>query len=203
MKLYYMPGACPLAAHIVLEWIGAPYELVEVKRDQLKSPDYLKVNPGGLVPALVDHDWTLTENVAILHYLAESHPQAKLDGDGTPRGRAEVNRWLGFINADIHQSFKPLFSPERFIADQSQHAELQANASKKLRGLFALAGVPLASHDWLAGSHRSIADPYLFVLLRWAKAKKIDLGGLDSLERFFQRMQADPGVKAALRAEGL
>ncbi len=201
MKLYYMKGACPLATHIVLEWIGAPYEIAEVPRDQLKSPEYLKINPGGLVPALVDGDVVLTENVAILHYLAELHPQAKLDGDGTPRGRAEVNRWLGFINSDLHQSFKPIFGPERFLADKTQHAELAARAKDKLRGLFALAEAQLAKHEWLGGAQRSIADPYLYVVLRWAKAKALDLSGFTHIENFFQRMDADAGVKAALRAE--
>ncbi len=203
MKLYYMPGACPLADHIVLEWIGAPYETVEVKRDKLRSPEFLKINPAGLVPALVDGDLALTENVAILHYLADLHPDKQLAGDGTPRGRAEVNHWLGFINSDMHQSFKPVFSPERFLADKAQHAELVANASKKLRGLFELINAPLTQHDWLAGAKRSIADPYLFVLLRWARAKAIDLSDLDGLERFFKRMHDDAGVKAAMRAEGI
>lgn len=203
MKLYYMPGACPLATHIVLEWIGASFEIVEVKRDKLRSPEYLKINPAGLVPALIDGDLTLTENVAILHYLADLHPDKQLAGGSTPRGRAEVNHWLGFINSDMHQSFKPVFSPERYVSDKSQHAELIANAGKKLRGLFELINTPLTKHDWLAGSTRSIADAYLFVLLRWAEAKSIDLGGLDGLERFFQRMRADPGVKAAMKAEGI
>lgn len=203
MKLYYMPGACPLATHIVLEWIGAPYEIDEVKRDKLKSPEYLRINPAGLVPVLVDGDLTLTENVAILHYLADLHPDKQLAGDATPRGRAEVNRWLGFINSDLHQSFKPVFSPERFVADKSQHAELVANASKKLRGLFDLTNIQLTKHDWLAGTKRSIADAYLFVLLRWAKAKAIDLSGFDGLEHFFKRMHDDAGVKAAMRAEGI
>ncbi|MEO7052076.1 MAG: glutathione S-transferase N-terminal domain-containing protein [Rhodanobacter sp.] len=203
MKLYYMPGACPLADHIVLEWIGAPYEAVEVKRDKLNSPDFLKISPAGMVPALVDGDLVLTENVAILHYLADLHPDKQLAGDGTPRGRAEVNHWLAFINSDMHQSFKPIFSPERFLADTSQHAELAANAGKKLRGLFELINAPLTKHDWLAGAKRSIADPYLFVLLRWAKAKAIDLSGLDGLDRFFKRMQDDAGVKAAMHAEGI
>jgi glutathione S-transferase len=203
MKLYYMPGACPLADHIVLEWIGAPYEAVKVERDQLKSPEFLKLNPAGVVPVLVDGDLVLTENFAILNYLADLHPDKQLAGDGTPRGRAEVNRWLAFINSDMHPAFKPIFSPERYVTDKSQHADLAANAGKKLRSLFELIDVPLTHHDWLAGAHRSIADPYLFVLLRWAKAKAIDLSGLDGLERFFKRMHDDAGVKAAMRAEGI
>lgn len=203
MKLYYLPGACSLASHITLEWIGAPYEATKVERDQLKSPEYLKINPGGQVPALVDDDgWTLTENVAILHYLAELHPQPRLDGDGSPRGRAEVNRWLGFLNSDVHQSFKPLFGPGRFIADEAQHAPLQANARDKLHGLFARVDTQLDGRDWLTGT-RSITDPYLFVMLRWADGKQVDLAGMDQLRRFFERMKTDTGVQAALQAEGL
>ncbi|MEO7072742.1 MAG: glutathione S-transferase N-terminal domain-containing protein [Rhodanobacter sp.] len=202
MKLYYMPGACPLAAHIVLEWIGAPFEIVEVKRNALKEPEYLRLNPAGVVPTLVDDDLVITENVAILQYLAETHPQARLTGD-TPRARAKVNHWLGFLNSDVHQSFKPLFSPASFIDEEAQHAALAAHAKQKLRTLFALADAGLRDHDWLAGSTRCIADPYLYVLLRWARAKAIDLGGLDNLQGFFQRMHADAGVQAAEKAEGL
>ena len=203
MKLYYMPGTCALADHIVLEWIGQPYELEEVPRAELRSSAYLKLNPDGVVPTLVDDDgWVLTENIAILNYLADRFPVARLGGNGTPRGRAEVNRWLGFLNADVHPAFKPLFRPERFIADPTQHAELQATAKTKLRGYFERLDGQLAGRDWLTGA-RSLADPYLFVMQRWAKAKAVDLNGLDHLERFVQRMHADTGAIAAMRAEGI
>ena len=203
MKLYYMPGVCSLADHIVLEWIGQPYETEEVPRAELRSPEYLKLNPNGVVPTLVDDDgWVLTENIAILNYLADRFPVARLGGNGTPRGRAEVNRWLGFLNADVHPAFRPLFRPERFIADPAQHAGLQDTARAKLRGYFEQLNEQLASHDWIAGA-RSIADPYLFVVQRWARAKAIDLAGLDHLECFVHRMHADSGVKTAMHAEGI
>jgi glutathione S-transferase len=203
MKLYYMPGVCSLADHIVLEWIGQPYQIEEVPRAELRSPEYLKLNPDGVVPTLVDDDgWVLTENIAILHYLADRFPAAGLAGDGTPRGRAEVNRWLGFLNSDVHPAFKPLFRPERFIAEPAHHTEVQDTARAKLRGYFERLDARLADRDWLADT-RSIADPYLFVVLRWARAKAVDLGGLDHLERFVRRMHADAGVRAAMRAEGI
>lgn len=203
MKLYYMPGVCSLAAHIVLEWIGEPYQIEEVPRAELRSPAYRKLNPDGVVPVLVDDDgWVLTENIAILNYLADRFPAARLGGDGTPRGRAEINRWLGLLNSDVHPAFKPLFRPERFIAEPAQHPLLQDAARAKLRGYFEQLNAQLAGHDWLAGA-RSIADPYLFVVQRWARAKAVDLGGLDQLERLVHRMHADPGVKAAMHAEGI
>jgi glutathione S-transferase len=202
MKLYYLPGACSLADHIVLEWVGATYEAEAVPRDRLTSPEYLKVNPTGQVPALQDDDgWLLTENVAILTYLADRFPEAGLAGEG-PRGRAEVLRWLAYLNSDVHQAFKPLFNPARFVADEAAHAELQANARTRLRGMFERLDARLADRDWLAGT-RSIADPYLFVVQRWARGKGVDLSGLDHLERFAQRMREDAGVRAAMKAEGL
>lgn len=203
MKLYYIPGTCALATHIVLEWIGQPYGIEQVPRSELRSPAYLRLNPDGMVPTLVEDDgWALTENVAILNYLADRFPVARLAGNGTPRGRAEVNRWLGFLNADVHPVFKPLFRPERFIADLAQHAALQDSAKVMLRRYLERLDAQLAGRDWLTGT-RSLADPYLFVVLRWATAKALDLAGLHHLERFSRRMQADSGVKAAMLAEGL
>jgi glutathione S-transferase len=202
MKLYYLPGACSMADHIVLEWIDKPYETQQMAREALRSPDYLKVNPSGQVPALVLEDGSvLTQNVAILNYLMDRFPEAKLDGSGTPRERAEVNRWLCFLNADVHGAFKPLFGPQRFIADESQHAALQNSARQQLRTHFERLNAQLADREWLTG-HRSVADAYLFVVLRWAKGKQVDLGGLDHLGAFGARMHADPGVKAAMQAEG-
>ena len=202
MKLHYLPGACSLTDHIVLEWIGKPYEAVEVPRDKLKSPEYLAINPAGAVPALELDGWALTQNSAILHYLAEQHPEAALYGDGSPRGRAEVDRWLAFVNADVHPSFWPLFGGLSWLQDEALVAQGHEAARKKLRGLFQRADRQLDGRDWIAGT-RSIADPYLFVVTRWARAKQVDLSGLDNLERHFQRMEADPGVQSALKQEGL
>lgn len=202
MKLYGLPGACSLADHIVLEWTGAPYEMRVLTHDEAKSPEYLAVNPRGQVPALVGSDgWTLTENVAILNYLADRFPAAELGGDGSARGRAEVNRWLAFLNSEVHGGFKPVFAPQRFIADESQHARVQQTALERLRPLFQQLDAQLEGREWLTGQ-RSIADPYLFVVLRWAHAKQADLSGCTQLESFFARMQGDAGVQAALLAEG-
>lgn len=203
MKLYYLPGACSLADHIVLEWIGQPYETHQVERTELRSEAHLKRHPVGQVPVLVEDDgWQLTENVAILNYLADRFPAAGLGGDGSARGRAEVNRWLGYLNSEVHQTFKPLFAPQRFITDERQHAELQDTARAKLRQHFTLFDRQLADRDWLTGT-RSLADPYLFVVARWAKAKQVNLQGLEQLARFSERLHADAGVQAAMRAEGL
>jgi glutathione S-transferase len=203
MKLYYLPGACSMADHIVLEWIGKPYQAEAVARDALRSPEYLKINPDGAVPVLVDEDgWSINQNIAILNYLMDRYPEAGLGGDGSPRARAEVNRWLAFLNADVHPAFKPLFSAQRFSADEAHHPSLHDTARERLRGMFERLDAQLANREWLTG-HRSVADAYLFVVLRWAKAKQVNLLGLDHLEAFSKRMYADADVKAAMKAEGI
>jgi len=203
MKLYYLPGACSLADHIVLEWIGRPYETYRVAREELGTPEYLRVNPSGVVPALQEDDgWVLTENAAILNYLADLNPQTGLGGDGSARSRAEVNRWLAFINSDLHPLFRPVFRPERFIDDEAAQEALRVKSIARLRSYYERLDAQLEGRDWLTGS-RSFADPYLFVVLRWAMAKGVDLSGLDNLPRFLQRMLDDAGVKAALQQEGL
>lgn len=201
MKLYTSPGACSLADHIVLRWVDAAADIEVVDRVARKQPVFLALNPAGAVPVLVDDGWVLTQNAAILHYIAELHPQAGLAGD-TPRERAEVNRWLAFLNADVHPAFHPLFGSTAFLEDAAVIDRTKDAARTKLRGLFERLDAQLDGRDWLTGS-RSLADPYLFVVLRWARATGVDLDGLDRLQAFAVRMRSDPGVQAALQAEGL
>ena len=201
MKLYTSPGACSLADHIALYWAGAPFEAIVVDRAQRKQPDFLALNPAGAVPVLQDGDWVLTQNAAILNYLADSFPEAKLGGDGSAKSRADVNRWLAFLNADVHPAFHPMFGSTAALGSDAD-AQSKELAKQKLRGHFERADAQLEGKDWLTGS-RSIADPYLFVVTQWAKKLGIDLTGLDNLAAFDTRMTADPGVQAALKAEGL
>jgi glutathione S-transferase len=202
MKLYTKPGACSLSDHIALRWIGKPFDLRVMDAAGMKTPEYLALNPAGAVPVLEVDGWTLTQNAAILNFLADTFPESGLGGDGTPKSRAEINRWLAFLNADVHPAFHPIFGSTRFLGDEAMIEKSKDNARQKLRGLFERLDAQLAGKDWLTGA-RSIADPYLFVALRWARATQVDLSGLDNLERFFDRMRADDGVAAAMAAEGL
>lgn len=201
MKLYYAPGACSMSDHIVLEWIGKPYTTQQMTKEGIKSPDYQKLNPAGAVPVLEHDGWVLTQNVAILNYLADAFPDAKLGGDGTPKGRAEVNRWLAFLNADVHPAFHPLFGATDYLDDAATE-QTRDKARKTLRDLFGRVDKQLQNRDWLTGA-RSIADPYLFVVTRWAKAMGVDLSGYDHLAKFFERMSSDPSVTKVLGDEGL
>lgn len=201
MKLYYLPGACPLAAHIVLEWTGAPYELQQVSRTEIKEPAYLKMNPLGAVPVLQNDDITLTQNAAILEYLSELHPEADLVGK-TREERAETRRWLGFCNSDLHRTFSLVFSAAAYVSDPKAQEDLVRNVMNRLHTLFGILNDQLKGKTWLTGK-RSVADPYLYTVMRWAKGKQVDLAGMANLEAFFQHMSADAGVQTALKAEGL
>ena len=202
MKLYTKPGACSTADHIALQWTGQPFEFEVMTKDSMRSPEYLAINPTGAVPAVVDGDFTLTQNAAIMGYIADSYPEAGLAGDGSARQRAEAGRWLAFVNSDLHPAFKPIFGPGAFTTDEAGHDSVKAAARKRVRSLFEAADKRLANHAWLAG-FRSYADPYLYITLRWAEALGLDLGDLTHLAAFRQRMEADRGVQAVLQAEGL
>lgn len=201
MKLYYLPGACPLVTQITMEWMGLSYELQLVERDALKKPEFLKLNPVGSVPVLVDGDLVLTQGVAILEYLNELHPDAGLHGASVIE-RAEVRRWLSFVNADLHRTFALVFGAQGYSDDTAIQKLIIDKTAERLRFLFGIADKQLEGKGWLTGK-RSIADPYLYVVGRWARAKEIDLSGMDNLQRFLTRMDADESVVTALKKQGL
>ena len=194
ITLYFMPGACSTVANVALEWIGAPYELVKMERSALKSPEFLKINPAGSVPALVEDGFAVTENAAIMDYLDDQYPKSGIFGGQSVKQKAEGRRWFAFINSDIHPSFGPLFAKDQ-VGDQAVQF-----FTAKLKRLYGIADKQLADRPYLSG-HKSVADVYLYVTMTWAKAMGLDLGGLKNLEAHFQRMEQDEGVKDAKKAQ--
>ncbi|QWF15726.1 glutathione S-transferase N-terminal domain-containing protein [Lysobacter capsici] len=202
MKLYSKPGACSTADHIALQWTGGAFEVEVMNKDTMKAPAYLAINPAGAVPAVVDGDFVLNQNTAIMGYIADKFPQAHLTGDGSAQQHAEASRWLAFVNSDLHPAFKPIFGPGNFHPDPAQADTVRQLARERVRALYATADQRLADREWLAG-FRSYADPYLYITLRWADGVGVDMSGYEHLAAFKRRMEADPGVQAALKAEGL
>ena len=189
-----------MSDHIALEWIGRPYEAVRVSREERKSPEYLAINPAGAVPAFEQDGWVLTQNAAILNYLADSFPDARLAA--TAR-RAAVPRstggWPWPTPTSIRRSIR--CSARRAYLEDPALIELSKQAARaKLRRLFERVDAQLAGRDWIAGI-RSIADPYLFVVTRWAKAMEVDLSGLDNLHALL-RAHACRSRRAARAATG-
>lgn len=200
--LYYATGACSLAPHIVLEWIGAPYEAVKVR---FGSPELLAVNPAGAVPTLRENDgWLLTQAGAILDYLAHKHPEAGLDGGGSLREKAEAHRWSAFLTSDLHAAFWPIFMPYRYTSDESEAArKAVVEAGHALvRKQLGILDAHLAGREWILGSARSVIDAYAFPMIRWAI--KMVPGGLDdhpNVQALHDRLATDPAVRKILARE--
>jgi len=203
MKLYYSPGACSIAVHVLLEEVGAPFEgVVSSTRDgTLYTPGYVAVNPKSKVPALqLDDGSVLTELPAIAMFIALSHPEAKLLPAG-PLGQARALEAMDYICATLHmQGFARLFRTVNFAPDESQHAAVRARGHEIIAKGLGLLDAQLAGKDWLLGAY-SIADAGLFFLEMWGKRAEISLPA--NVAAHFARMQGRPAVQRALAREGL
>lgn len=207
--LYYSPGACSLAPHIALEELGIAYEAarVAVAEGANQKPDYLAVNPRGRVPALVIRDsqgsHTLTEVSAILVYLAGLKPELKLlPVGGEPLARAI--EWMSWLGSSVHaHAFAQVYRPARFLADESQHAALQAHGRALLGGHYADIQQRLPAQGYALGEY-SLVDAYLLVFYRWGMRIGIDMRG--SYPRYTQHAEAvaaRPAVQRVLQQEGI
>lgn len=202
LKLFYAPGACSLAPHVALHWIGAPFEAVRVKYG---SPELVAVNPAGAVPALdTGEGWTLTQAGAILHYLARRFPDAGLGAESGLRGKAEFDRWSSFFTGDLHPAFFPLFSPGRYTASKEVAAQDQVREAARalVARRLALLDRQLGGQPFILGERRTVLDAYALPMLRWATAKLPDgLASYPSVRTHLERMLADPGVADVIASE--
>jgi len=200
MKLYYSPGACSLSPHIALLEAGLPYDLVKVdlKAKKLENgDDYLAINPKGQVPALgLDSGELVTEGPVIVQYIADQSPAKNLAPAIASDERRHLQEWLGFINGELHKSFSPLFQPA--FGD-----DVKDFFKGRLMGKFKYIEGKLAGQDYLLGKDFSVADGYLFVMLKWADRMAIDLSGFPNLMAYKDRVAARPKVVEALTKEGL
>ncbi|MCA0202104.1 MAG: glutathione transferase GstA [Proteobacteria bacterium] len=199
-QLYYAPGACSLAPHIVLRELGENFSLVKVStktHETEDGKDFYKINPKGYVPALgLGNGEVLTEGAAITQFLADN----KAGSDLAPRAgtieRARVNEWLVFINSEIHKTFSPLFNPA--TTDEQKKA-----IKEKLASRFDFVEKSLGERSYLTGEKFTIADAYLFTVVNWSNFTGIDIGPWPKLKAFQARVAARPHTQAAMKAEGL
>ncbi|MGZ3158536.1 MAG: glutathione transferase GstA [Burkholderiaceae bacterium] len=200
MKLYYSPGACSQAPHIVLREAGFDFTLEKVDFSTKKTEsgaDYLAINPLGYVPALeIEPGLVLTEGPAINQYLADKKPGAKLAPANGTLERYQLQSLLNFITSEVHKSFSPLFKPNTPAETKTAYKELIGKR-------FDFIEARLAKQDYLMPSGFGIADAYLFVVSGWSGHVGIDLAKWPSLQAYRQRIAERPAVKAALAAEGL
>ena len=200
MKLYYAPGACSLSPHIALLEAGLPYDLVKVDLRAKKlenGDDYLKINPKGQVPALaLDSGELITEGPVIVQMIADKAPAKNLAPARDSAERYKLQEWLTYINGELHKNIGPLFNPA--LSD-----EAKAVFKDRAMGKFKYLDGQLAGRDYLMGKQFTVADGYLFVMLRWAESMKFDLSGLNNLMAYKDRIAARPKVDEALVKEGL
>ncbi len=207
MKLYVIPGTCAVVPHTALEWTGADYELELLDHDSVKSEEYLRINPQGAVPAIVDNtegsDIIVTQNIATQVYIDANYPEANIFGmDTSAAGKADIMHWLAFINADVHKAFAPLFGPDGFVEGEAAQESLKKKAKDNIAHLMRLPNEQLGKQDYLTGT-KTTADVYLYITLTWAKKFEIDLSKYSNLNGFIKRMEADDGLTAVIEQQGL
>ena len=197
MKLYYSPGASSLSPHIALREIERPFELERVdlrSRKTWSGVSFFKINPKGKVPALqIDRDAIMTENVAVLQYIADLAPERGLAPPNGTFARYHLQEWLSFISTELHKEFSPLFEPDT-------PAPTAERARTRIQERLRFVAEWMAHKPFLLGDTFTVADTYLFVMLRWCERFDVDARPLDG---YFQRIAQRPSVHAALAAEGL
>ena len=200
MKLYYAPGACSMAPHIVLNELGIPYEAIKV---DLKTKtfgggeNFIAVNGKGYVPVIeLDNGARLTEVSAILQYLADLKPDKQLAPPAGSFERYQMQEWLNFISSEIHKSFAPLFNP---AVSADWRTALTDRATNRFNWLVK----QLEGHDFLMGSVFTVADAYLYNILSWARLVKFDMTPWPQLAGYMERIGTRPAVIETLKSEGL
>ncbi|MDD5366508.1 MAG: glutathione transferase GstA [Gallionellaceae bacterium] len=200
MKLYYYPGACSMAVHIALREAGYAFDLDKVDlaaKTTAGGEDYNQVNAKGYVPALrLDDGEVLTEVAAILQYLADHKPDAGLAPPAGSLAHYRLLEWLNFIATEIHKTLGALFNPQAGPDWKADRIALFTRRAGWLDG-------QLADRPFLMGTDFSVADAYLFTVLRWCGLMQIDLGPWPGLRGYMARIAERPAVQAAMQAEGL
>ncbi|MBZ6076338.1 glutathione transferase GstA [Microvirga puerhi] len=200
MKLYYAPGACSLAVHIVAREAGTPVDLVKVdlKAHKLENgADLASVNPKNAVPAIaLDNGEVLTEAAVLVQWVAEQAGKSDLLPAAGTMARFRVQEWLNFVATELHKGFSPLWHPE------TEEGTKRA-AREKLASRFAQLDERLGRSAYLAGEHFTVADAYAFTIVNWSHFLNVDLKPFPRLSAYLDRIAARPAVREALMAEGL
>jgi glutathione S-transferase len=200
MKLYIAPGACSLASHILLREAGIPFELERVDLRAKKTAsgaDFTAINPKGYVPALqLDNGELLTENVAVLTYIADQKPEKNLAPPAGTLERYRLLEWLGFVSSEVHKSHSIFFNP---AAGDDIKQIYRGTIARRYGWLQEV----LSAREFLMGSQFTAADAYLFTVSRWASVAGVDLAQWPALKGYADRIRNRAQVQEALRAEGL
>ncbi|MGY2909389.1 glutathione S-transferase family protein [Bradyrhizobium sp. URHC0002] len=201
-KLYYAPGTCALASHIALEEVGAPYsaERLNFKNNQQNSPDYLKINPKGRVPALVTDSGVLTETPAILAFIAQSFPDAKL----VPQDSfafAQVQSINNYLCSTVHVAHAHKMRGARWATEETSFADFKRKVPETMTACFTLIERDMLKGPWVMGEQYTVCDPYLFTIAGWLEGDGVDLATLPKVAAHRKRMSERPAVQKVLADE--
>jgi glutathione S-transferase len=204
VTLYYSPGACSLAPHIVLEESGTAFEAkrVPITEGAHRTPDFLAINPHGRLPTLEVDGAVVTENLAVLTYVASSESGA----GALPRNRlqlARVYELLSFFASSVHIAFAQVWRPERFTEDPALHDSIREAGRGSVRRCFDEIEAMLVGREWLVGGRFTVADTYPFVFYRWGRRIEIGMDAYPNWTVHTARMLGRPSVHRALAREGL
>jgi glutathione S-transferase len=202
-KLYYSPGTCALASHIALQEAGAAYtvERIDFKSNQQTSPEYLAINPKGRVPALVTDRGILTETPAILAFVAQSFPQAKLAPLDDPYAFAQAQAFNLYLCATVHVAHAHRVRGHRWASEEASLADMKRKVPETVGASFALIERGMLKGPWVMGETYSVCDPYLFTLTQWLEADGVDLAALPRVSDHRKRMSERPAVRKAVADE--
>jgi glutathione S-transferase len=207
MQLYYYPSTAAMAPHILLEELGVPYELklVDRTKNAHKAPDYLKLNPNGLIPVLVDGDLVLYESAAICLHLCDTHADAGLAPKLGSKERAHFYKWLVWLTNTLQATSLIYWYPERYAEEPGAVADVKLKAESLIGTQLDLLDAELARHrqPWLLGETYSAADIYALMLCRWTRYFKRPARALPRLGSYLQRMLERPAVKRAFSQEDI
>ncbi|WP_315765261.1 MULTISPECIES: glutathione S-transferase family protein [unclassified Bradyrhizobium] len=200
LKLYYTPGTCALASHIALAEAGADYTLqkVDFKANQQNSPDYLKINPKGRVPVLVTDRGVLTETPALLAYIAQSFPRAKLAPVDDAFAFAEVQSFNSYLCSTVHVAHAHRVRGSRWASEETSFADMKRKVPETVGGCFAMIERAMFRGPWVMGEQYTICDPYLFTIAQWLEGDGVDIKAFPGIADHFTRMSERPSVKKAL-----
>ena len=210
IQLHHYPSSAAMVPHIVLEELGVPYERVHVDRmaDEHKRPPYLRLNPNGLIPVLVDGDLVLYETAAIVLHLCDAHPQAELAPPLRSAERSHFYKWLMWLTNTMQATLIAYFYPERWVdaGNLEGAAQVKRQAQARVGTLLDLLDAELArtGGPWFMGERYSALDPYVFTLCRWTR--NFDAGRAREREHlgpYLQRMLARPAVQRVIANEGI
>jgi glutathione S-transferase len=203
LKLYFAPGTCALASHIALAEAGAPYttEKVDFKTNQQNSPEYLGINPKGRVPSLVTDRGILTETPAMLAFIAQSFPQAKLAPFDDSFALAQVQAFNSYLCSTVHVAHAHKGRGYRWAADEASFADMKKMVPKSVGASFALIERDMLKGPWVMGATYTVCDPYLFTIAQWLEGDSVDLAALPKVADHRRRMAERPAVRKALAEE--